>query len=224
MKLYSSINTYIIIIKQRVITFSEIALSESRVTAASYLVSFFHTNWNLALCFCHCTLYSWQVRDSNLHCRWEANGSVLAHPMNGFSHSSLWKWLCHAVCFLLKTLLRFPHRLNSKSNGPVLFLKTIFRHGNCFVSSSPMKGKDGHGLKLENVQPTFSTFNAMPAKNHQQSIMVGAPWWILRNSRVMSLAHTAVIDHNQQYRREIAPLITVSYTTKEKATKKPLFL
>ena len=78
-KLYSSINTYIIIIQQSVITFCEIALSELRVAAASYPVSFFHTNWNLALCFSCCTLYYWQVGDSNLHCHWEANGSVLAH-------------------------------------------------------------------------------------------------------------------------------------------------
>jgi len=39
-----------------------------------------------------------------------------------------------------------------------------------------MNVKDGPGLKLENVGPTFSTFNAMPAKNHQEIIMVSAPW------------------------------------------------
>ena len=73
-------NTYIIVIQQSVCTFSKFELSESRVGAAWHPVSYFHTNWNLALCFFRCTLYSWQVQDSNLHCRWEANGSVLAHP------------------------------------------------------------------------------------------------------------------------------------------------
>ena len=37
--------------------------------------------------------------------------------------------------------------LNSKSNGPVLLFKTIFRHYNCFPSSVAPDGKDGHGLK-----------------------------------------------------------------------------
>ena len=27
-----------------------------------------------------------------------------------------------------------------------------------------MDGKDGHGLKLEKVEPTFLSFNAMPTK------------------------------------------------------------
>ena len=41
--------------------------------------------------------------------------------------------------------------LNSKSNGPVLLFKTIFRHYNCFPSSVAPDGKDGHGLKLEKI-------------------------------------------------------------------------
>ena len=32
------------------------------------------------------------------------------------------------------------------------------------VVSVSMDGKDGHGLKLEKVEPTFSSFNAMPTK------------------------------------------------------------
>ena len=55
-----------------------------------------------------------------------------------------------------------------QNNGPVLLLKTISRHWNCFLLSVATDGKDGHGLKLENwkaVWPTFSSFNAMPAKS-----------------------------------------------------------
>ena len=48
----------------------------------------------------------------------------------------------------------------------------IFRHWNCFLSSVPKDGKDGHGLKLENVGSGFSTLNDMPAK-----ISVPVPWW-----------------------------------------------
>ena len=34
----------------------------------------------------------------------------------------------------------------------------------CFLSSVATDGNDGHELKLEKVGPTFSRFNAMPAK------------------------------------------------------------
>ena len=44
--------------------------------------------------------------------------------------------------------------------------KTIFRLGSFFLSSVSRVDKDGRGLKLEKVRPTFSTFNAMP----------GVPW------------------------------------------------
>ena len=37
-------------------------------------------------------------------------------------------------------------------------------YSNCFLSSVATDGKDGHGLKLEKVRPTFSSFNVMPAK------------------------------------------------------------
>jgi len=37
-------------------------------------------------------------------------------------------------------------------------------------------GKDGHGLKLEKVWPTFSCFNAMPAKITKNIFMVCAAW------------------------------------------------
>ena len=50
--------------------------------------------------------------------------------------------------------------LNSKSNGPVLLFKTIFRHYNCFPSSVVPDGKNGHGLKLEKI----IRFNAVFSK------------------------------------------------------------
>ena len=56
------------------------------------------------------------------------------------------------------------HQLNSKSNGLVLLLKTILRNCNCFLSSVAMAGKDGNGLKLENIAPIISGFHAMSSK------------------------------------------------------------
>ena len=37
-----------------------------------------------------------------------------------------------------------------------------------------MDGKDGHGLKLEKMRPTFSSFDTMPAK-----ITKILPWLVL---------------------------------------------
>ena len=62
------------------------------------------------------------------------------------------------------------HQLNSKTNGPVLLFKTLFRHWNSFLSSVAMDGKDGYGLKHEKVEPMVSSLhnffivNAMPTK------------------------------------------------------------
>ena len=56
------------------------------------------------------------------------------------------------------------HQLNSKNNNTVLLIKTIFRNGNCFLSSVATDDKDGHGLKLEKVGPTFPSCNAIPTK------------------------------------------------------------
>ena len=75
----------------------------------------------------------------------------------------------------VKTIQFAPYRLNSKRNGPVLFFKPIFRHGNCFLSSGAKDDKDGHGLKLENVGPTFSTFNAMPVKTTNKLLWLVLP-------------------------------------------------
>ena len=35
--------------------------------------------------------------------------------------------------------------------------------------------KDGYGLKLEKIGPTFSSFNNMPAKLTPRNVMVSAP-------------------------------------------------
>ena len=45
-------------------------------------------------------------------------------------------------------------------------------HRNCFLSSDATDGKDEHGLKVEKVGPTFSSFNAMPAKLTKNIVMV----------------------------------------------------
>ena len=65
-----------------------------------------------------------------------------------------------------KTFLASIEFTLETNNGPVLLFKTIFRHQNCFLSSVAADGKDehGHGLKLEEVRPTLTRFNAMPAK------------------------------------------------------------
>ena len=42
------------------------------------------------------------------------------------------------------------------------------------MSSVSTDRKDGHGLKLEQVGPAFSNFNAIPAES-PKNIMVSAP-------------------------------------------------
>ena len=39
-----------------------------------------------------------------------------------------------------------------------------------FLSSDTTDGKDGLGLKLEIAGPTFSSFNAMPAKTNKKAL------------------------------------------------------
>ena len=46
------------------------------------------------------------------------------------------KGLYHATYYLYKKLEHFSHQLNFKNNGLVLLFKSIFRHWNCFQSSS----------------------------------------------------------------------------------------
>ena len=74
------------------------------------------------------------------------------------------------------------HQLNSKNNGLFLLSKTIFRLWNCFLSSVATGGKDGHGLKLGEVGPTFSSFNhAMPAIKLKTKILL---WLVLPDNFV----------------------------------------
>ena len=42
--------------------------------------------------------------------------------------------------------------------------RPISRHSNFFLPSFAKDIKDGHGLKLEKVAPSFSSLNAMPVK------------------------------------------------------------
>ena len=79
------------------------------------------------------------------------------------------------MLYFEKLLNKSSHRLNSKDNGPVLLIKAIFRYFNCFLSSVAKDGKDGDGLKLETVGPTFSSFNAISAKLTPQNIMFHGP-------------------------------------------------
>ena len=56
------------------------------------------------------------------------------------------------------------HLLNSKNRGTLLWCKTMVRYWNCFLSSVASDCQDGRGLNLGKVWPTFSSFNALPAK------------------------------------------------------------
>ena len=76
----------------------------------------------------------------------------------------LLKWLYHAIRYLFKRLNLSSHQWTSKNNDPVLLFTTIFRQRNCFLSHVARDEKDGYGWKLERVRPTFSGFNAIPAK------------------------------------------------------------
>lgn len=81
------------------------------------------------------------------------------------------------LCFQKeKTFSETVEKKNKKNNGTALLLKTIFKHQNCFKSSFAMDGKNGRRFKLENVGPTFLSFNAILAKITQNVIMVSAPW------------------------------------------------
>ena len=69
-------------------------------------------------------------------------------------------------------------QLNFQNVGPVLLSQILFRRWNCFLLSVTRDSKDGHGLKLQKVVPTFSSFNVMPAKIIKK-ILVSFPWWNL---------------------------------------------
>ena len=56
--------------------------------------------------------------------------------------------LCHAICYLFKKLKLFLHQLNSKSNGPVLLIKTLFWHDIVSFRLLHRIAKVENGLKL----------------------------------------------------------------------------
>ena len=73
--------------------------------------------------------------------------------------------------FLKRSLILASHQLNSLNHGSVLIFTTMFKHWNCFLSSVPTDGKDGYGLKLEKIEPHFSSFILIGFawKNHQSN-------------------------------------------------------
>ena len=46
--------------------------------------------------------------------------------------------------------------------------------GVCTQATVATDGKDEHGLKREKMEPTFSSFDVMPAKIIKKNIMIGA--------------------------------------------------
>ena len=52
---------------------------------------------------------------------------------------------------------------------------TLLKHWDCFLSPVAINDKDGHGLKLEKLGPTFSIFNPVTAEMSPKNIMVCAP-------------------------------------------------
>ena len=65
-------------------------------------------------------------------------------------------------------------QLNFQNIGPVLLCQILFRLWNCFLLSVTRDSRDGHGLKLWKVAPTFSSF-----KKTIKKILVSFPWWNL---------------------------------------------
>ena len=78
-----------------------------------------------------------------------------------------------------------------------MLFKAIFRHCNCFLSSVAKDGKDGDGLRLETVGPTFSSFNAISAKLTPKNIMFHTPWWNLFDY----LLHNSTGESSTRWRR-----------------------
>jgi len=76
------------------------------------------------------------------------------------------KWVMLLFAIFYKRLKLFLYQLTSKPiHGPFFLCKTatiIIIQAlikNCFLAFVATDGKDGHGLKLEKVWPTFSSFN-----------------------------------------------------------------
>ena len=99
----------------------------------------------------------------------------------------------------------------------MLLFYTIFRHLNCFVWAVVTDGKDWHGLNLEKLEPTFSSFNALPAKLTKKLLLLILSYEIrhillkpygsilcMCKGTMQWLQHRN--DLKQQYHRDIAPL------------------
>ena len=61
-------------------------------------------------------------------------------------------------------------------------------------------GKDGHGLKLEKVGPTFSSFNSMPAKKRSSQFFAGITalftnMQIMKFKSQLTIAFFAAVNH-----------------------------
>ena len=85
------------------------------------------------------------------------------------------------LCGVAHLHVNRPLNLSSHQWNPKVMVQYIGRHWNCFLSSN---GKDGHELKLETAGPTFSSFNAIPAKITPppppwKKFSFNALWWTL---------------------------------------------
>ena len=81
--------------------------------------------------------------------------------------------LCHAICHIFKKLKLFSHWIpNLMVQFHYLRLFLGIRWNHCLPSVST-NGNDGHGLNLEKAGPSFSRFNAMPAKITKKSNKYG---------------------------------------------------
>ena len=106
-------------------------------------------------------------------CQW---GIVVSYLVSAtfqlwFSRSPGERSCVKLFAIYLKSLNVPSDQLNSKNNCSFLLFKTIFRHWNCFLSSVARDGKDGNGLKLDQVG---SSFNVMTAEITKKNTMVFA--------------------------------------------------
>ena len=126
---------------------------------------FFESKYVFHIVYEHFTSRHWHVRTK----------SILA---SGYGHQ-VWTGLngamSHYFRIFSKVKLVSLNHLNSKNNGLVLLLKTIFWHWNCFLSSVSADGKDRNGLKLEKIGPIFSSFDATSAKITKIIVIVSSP-------------------------------------------------
>ena len=115
-------------------------------------------------------------------------------------------------CYLL-SFQKTSVQLDSKTNGPALL-------------SVAIDDKDGHGLTLKKVAPTFTSFNAMPAKSQKNIIMVSAFCWNLLSSSPQLYRSILCMGKGKKYHRNIArlaPFISVrkNFWTEKTCTDSP---